>query len=445
MSNHQAEPATYQAPHVESPYAGKRLSVREQLAIASFWFGSNFLWGSMLAIVVPAEVARIAPQQKAQLVGVLGGVAAFVALVVPLLAGALSDRCASRFGRRRPYMVAGTAINVLGLALMFFAAESRIFVFFLAAYCIVQLGNNIATAPYSGMIPDLVPENQRGVASGYMALMTQIGTLAGAVITGQLVQDKMFGATYLVIGGVLVLFMSFTVLGVRENPLPEKPPPLRPIPYLKSLWISPKLYPDFAWVWVTRALVMMGFYAVQPFAQYYLADVIRVPNPAEAVGVFIGIVLIGATVSAYVGGVISDRVGRKKVVYVANSIIAAMSLALIFCRTYEQVVVVGILFGIGYGAYISVDWALGTDVLPSKKDAAKDMAVWHVSMVLPQSLSQPVAGYLLAAFGATVAFDPTTREAVYHYTIPGYTALFLLASACFVLGAVLLRNVKKAR
>jgi MFS family permease len=243
----------------------------------------------------------------------------------------------------------------------------------------------------------------------------------------------------------MTLFMLFTVLGVRENLLTVHPPRLHPIAHLRSLWIDPRQHPDFAWVWLTRALVMMGFYSVQPFVQYYLADVIKVPNPAETASYFLGIALIGATLSAYFGGVISDRVGRKKVVYLANGTIAAMTILLIFCRSVEQVIAVGVLFGIGYGAYISVDWALGTDVLPSRKDAAKDMAVWHVSMVLPQSIAPPLTGMLLAAFGTTLTRNPETGATTTHYSLWGYSAMLAFAAVLFTLGAFLLKNVKKSR
>lgn len=440
MTDHQDD----SIPVLESPYAGQKLTFWQQIAISAFWFGSNAMWGALLLVVNAKELESISPTAKAQAVGILGAVA-LIALFVPLLVGALSDRCAHRWGRRRPYMVYGGILNLIGLGMMWFAGDLKSYGLFLLAYMAVQFGNNIATAPYNGLIPDLVPEDQRGKASGYMGVMSQAGTLLGAAVCGPLMDNGMKWQTYVFIGGVLSVFMLGTVLGIRETPLPGKPPPLHWGNYLKSLWISPKEYPDFAWVWLTRFLVMMGFYSIQPFAQYYLEDVIGVKNPATTAAMFFGIVLFAAMLSGYFGGAISDKVGRKKVVYVANSVIAVMAVALIFCHNMTQVLIVGVLFGLGYGAYISVDWALGTDVLPSKTSAAKDMAVWHISMVLPQSLTQPIAGFLLANFEKARVPDPKTGEVVVHYATTGYGLLFGLSAVYFALGAYLLRNVKKAR
>ena len=152
--------------------------------------------------------------------------------------------------------------------------------------------------------------------------------------------------------------------------------------------------------------------------------------------------LVGVLVDQAVGGAVIDRIGRKRVVYFANMIIAVMTIALIFCGTIAQTLLVGIVFGLGYGAYISVDWALGTDVLPNKKDAAKDMAVWHISMTLPQSIGGPIAGFILAAFGQYTLRGIDGPEKHYHFA--GYAVVFTLSACAFALGALLLRNVRKA-
>lgn len=150
------------------------------------------------------------------------------------------------------------------------------------------------------------------------------------------------------------------------------------------------------------------------------------------------LILVAASLSAVYGGNLSDRIGRKRVVYIANSVIALMCVVFIFCRTIPQVMVAGFLFGLGFGAYTSVDWALGTDVLPTKNNAAKEMAVWHISMTLPQSVGAWVAAYLIGLF----AFSDAAHPEITHYKVGGYTALFTFAAVSFGLGAFLLRNVR---
>jgi MFS family permease len=314
------------------------------------------------------------------------------------------------------------------------------FISFLLAYMVVQLGNNIASAAYSGIIPDLIPTDQRGVASGYMALMSQVGTLFGAIGCGLLLGSQPESVKYLLLSTVLTLVAGIMIFGVRETPLPQKPPPIQWGSYVKSLWIDPRKYPDFAWVWITRALVMLGFYSVLPFINYYLTDVIGIEHPERQASILIGIILIASSISGIYGGVLSDRVGRKRVVYMSNGLIAVMAIVFIACRNLPEVLAAGIFFGLGFGAYTSVDWALGTDVLPSKADAAKEMAVWHIAMTLPQSIAAPFAGYLIGRFGVHEMISD--GETVYHYAPGGYALVFILCAVCFALGAYFLKNVR---
>ncbi len=451
------------SPYPREPFE-RTISVHQHLKLSAYWFATNFLWGALIPIMLPGEIKNIAPHMRILALGILTPLSALVAVVVPLVAGAMSDRCAHPLGRRRPYIITGVGITLIGLLLMALVYRARTpiganlghephlwqalgilftsptYLLFMLALMVVQFGNNIASAAYSGIIPDLVPPDQRGVASGYMALMSQAGTLFGALGCGLLLTHHSESFKYLIISTVLGGIALITVMGVQEIPLKEKPTPMDWGQYLGSLWIDPRKFPDFAWVWVTRAFVMLGFYSVVPFLNYYLTDVIGFENPDVVASILTGVILLFASISGIVGGILSDKVGRKRMVYLSNTAMALVGLGFIFCVAWWQVLVVGILFGLAYGAYISVDWALGTDVLPSKTDAGKEMAVWHIAMTMPQTIAGPVAAALIEVFGKTVSFKGDDQ--IVHYTLKGYSAVFILASACFGLGAYFLRNVR---
>ncbi|RYG47046.1 MFS transporter [bacterium] len=447
---------------IPSPYDGQTLKPRQHAILSAYWFATNFHWGALLVIMLPGQIARMNPEFKAQTIGILTGFSALIALFVPLIVGAISDRCTSKWGRRRPFILAGAIFNVIGLACMAaaFAATPQVggapgawaaivsspgLMAFFAGYLVVQFGNNVASAAYMGVIPDLVPPDQRGVASGWMALMSQGGTLLGAIGCGLLLGGASDSLKYLLISVVLMGIVLLTIFSMKETPLPYKPSRMEWGPYLRSLWIDPRKHPDFAWVWITRALVMMGFYAIQPFVNYYLVDVIKIPQDKVEgrAAILLGVILLFSTVSGYVGGLLSDKFGRKRVVYWANSLLAISALGFIFCRTELQAVLVGVFFGLFYGAYISVDYALGTDVLPSKDHAGKEMAVWHIAMTLPQSIAAPVAAELISSFGKRQSV--VNGETIVNYSVNGYAAIFVLCAFFFALGAFLLRNVKGVR
>ncbi len=419
------------------------LTHRQHLAISSYWAAVNFMWGSLLLIVLPKQVEVMKAADKGPALGLVIGIGAVAALTIPLWIGPVSDRCTHALGRRRPFIFVGTLLNLVCLGLLAWAGSAGAFPLFVGAYFLMTIGNNIATAAYTGVIPDLVASEERGKASGYMAVMSQLGTLAGVATAGFLPQDNRFLLSYGLIAGALVLGLWVTMVGVRETPL-ENPAPAVPFrEALGRLW-SPLRDHDFRWVWITRALVMAGFYSVLPLLQYFIDD--RVSGAEDAVGtaaMLQGLVLICATLSGYIGGVVSDRLGRRRIVGMATLVMAAVCLALVFTTSVPLLFGVGAVFGLGYGAYVSVDWALGADALPNKEDAAKDMAVWHIAGTLPQAIMAPIAGMLAAAFGYTM--ERRGNDLVPHYTASGYAAVLLTAAVMLVLGAIFLRQLRNVR
>ena len=179
---------------IRSPYGNRALTLWEHIVISGFWFATNFHWGALLLILLPGDMKILAGENKAQMLGLVTGFGAIPALIVPLISGALSDRCLRPEGRRKPFIAVGTLLNVIGLALM---ASSVLVIkslpIYFCSYAVVQIGNNIASGAYMGVIPDVVPKNEHGKASGFMALMSQLGTLIGAVGVGILIPSALIG------------------------------------------------------------------------------------------------------------------------------------------------------------------------------------------------------------------------------------------------------------
>ena len=430
---------------IVSPYGNRALTLWEHIVISGFWFASNFQWGAILVILIPGDMRALAGDHLAQWTGAVIGIGAIPALLVPLIAGPMSDRCMRKEGRRKPYIAVGALINMIGLVLMAVSAVSlKSVVAYLFSYAVVQIGNNIASGAYMGVIPDVVPESEHGKASGFMALMSQLGTLIGMIAIGMIIPSSAELLRYGFIAAVIGVFAYMSYAGIKETAL-KRVLEFNLKDYVASLWISPKEFPNFAWVWFTRFLVMMGFYAILGSVNFYMVDVVGVPRDSidGTVAKLFALILVVSSLTGYFGGAASDKVGKKKVVYVANTIIAVITPFFIFANSVPIVLIVAAIFGFGYGAYISVDYALGTDVLPHKSEAGKDMAVWHVAMTLPQSIAAPIAGALLAAPGFTRVANAIPGAAPHvKYFLQGYAYIFIACSVCFALGAVLLRNVK---
>jgi MFS family permease len=248
-------------------------------------------------------------------------------------------------------------------------------------------------------------------------------------MAGQLVQPGRYLPAAAVIAAVLAIATVATCAGVREVPrivTTAAPDPAIGSP-LRSFLPDPRAHRDFYWVLATRCLVGMGIYSVFSFFQYFLADVIGAARPEQQASYLIGIIMVA--------GAQSDRIGRKPLVYASGALMALASLAFVFAgygRSLPWMFAVGAMFGIGYGAYQAVDWALAIDVLPPGGDAGRDMGIWHVALVLPQVLAPALSGLLLAAF------KPVTP-------VIGYTVVFAVTAVWFVLGTVLVSRVRGAR
>ena len=243
---------------------------------------------------------------------------------------------------------------------------------------------------------------------------------------------------------IIVISTLVTVLTVKE-PDPGDVPPFQWGAFLRGL-LDPFKSRDFSWVFWTRFLVVMGQFTVQGFILFYMKDVVAggadphdytffglkfAEDAANATSFFVLALLVGAIISSLLAGALSDRYGRKLIVYISGGLQALVVFVYILVGNFEVAVLMGIVFGLGYGAYQAVDWALASDVLPSEDDYAKDMGVWHVALTLP------IAGILLDTFqrAGKSGGQPTL----------GYTVIFGIACVYFLLGTVLVRQVKGAR
>ncbi len=432
----------------------QRMSTFNQAMLSLFWFGVSAHWTIILITTLPAQAEMIGGEAvRGQTLGTVLAIGAFLSMVVAPIFGALSDRIVTPFGRRRPWIVLGTVMNLgglLGLAYFPRANDMSSLPLYIAAFLWTQFWNNVATAPYSALIPDVVPADQRGSASGWYGLMTIFGTLIAALAPFLFTSGGSTDITalYYFTGGILLVGMLGTVVFVKEPPLTRKPPPFVLGTFLKGL-IEPLRDHDFRWVFLTRFLMVMGVYSIQPFLQFYMGSVVKefnlfnavtLDNAIIATSVFLLMFLVGALPSSIIAGILSDRYGRKIMVYISSAFQAFVPIVFVlFAPDFSITALLGLIFGIGYGAYQSVDWAMASEVLPSEDDYAKDMGVWHIAMTLPQVLATLIAGFLLDFFNnasATAGGQPGTF---------GFTVIFAFATLYFILGTVLVRQIRKVR
>ncbi|HLZ56496.1 MAG TPA: MFS transporter [Ktedonosporobacter sp.] len=434
------------------------LSFFDQINLNIFWLANQFHWQALLAVVIPSMVAKfLDPNNKDINLAIVVNAGTLVAVILNPLVGAISDYARFRMGRRRPYMIVGTILNVIGLVVFAFSPSwfppGTLLITFMLLFLLLQITNNLANSPWSAIIADNVPQHQRGLSSGFNGLFNLLGTAIGSIVAGVIVNKNDALPVYrneivqifLIIAAIQIIFVAWTVLTVKETPLPpERHVTFKLGAFLRKFFFKPSTYPDLSWVLLARFLVMMGIFSIYYFLQYYFDDVLGGPGVKTIFfnttfsgeffngALFQPMLLIVALPTSIFAGWASDHWGRKGLVYLSGAMMALVCLIFIFFQDQFAAVLAGALFGIGYGAYTSVDWALTTDVLPPTDEAGKFMGIWSAIGILPQVVGISVGGIVLQLL----------RTLPHHF---GYTALFMLTVVYLALGTIVIKQVKGAR
>lgn len=410
-----------------------RFGWTRHLGLSAGWFGFNFHWLPIPLVLVPNQVLALVPHgQLGTGIALITASGAVFATAVPPLVGYWSDRLTTPWGRRRPILVAGTLGDLVGLALL---GTAHSYGQLLAGYVLIQFFYNAAGAAYNGIIPDVVPSEEFGTASGWLGAMNQFGGVLGVGVASVLAGFHHANETYAVIAVVIVVTLVPVLITARgEGTVPLPPRAKQTFGEAARDFLRPLARGDFAWVIFTRFMVTAGVWVVANFLLPFFHDVARVPNAAQFTALFLLIVYLTATPTGFLGGRASDRLGRKPFVYASGAFQAAVALTfIVFYPTAVPILVaLGAVYGLGFGLYYAVDWALACDTLPDRDRAAKDMGLFHVAFTLPQVLVPSIAGPVLDYFNHAHANS-------------GYRVIFSAAVVFMVLGSYFVSRIKSVR
>jgi MFS family permease len=380
-------------------------------------------------ILLPNIVAGLDEAAKIGNLAIVTTVAFVANIFAQPVAGALSDATRSRFGRRTPWMVGGALLTsgfLLGLPM----AQSVLTV--ALVWLVVQVGVNAIQAAATALVPDRYPASRRGGVSAMIGVGITIGNAVGAIVAGSTASRGMLPYAFLAVL-VLVIIGGFVVVN-REAPSTDLPRERTSAKdFLRGFWVDPRQYPDFAWAFGSRFLMVIGFYGAQTYGLYILRDYIGLSDAeSNSFAATMGVVLlVGVLLSALVSGWLSDRVGRRKPFIVWSSVVMSVALAIpLAVPTTTGVLAYAFLLGLGFGAYISIDLALMTEVLPARlqgaSSAGRDLAILGLATTLPQAMSPSIAAGLVTLTG-------------------GYPVLFVAGIVFVMLGALAVRPIKAVR
>lgn len=193
----------------------------DYLTINLFWLGLNIRNTAVGSFFTPYLVALFVPASiKNSALGAISTAGLVIAMLVQPAAGLLSDRNTSRFGRRRPFIFVGVLLDIVFLIAI---GLSWNFAALLVATLLIQFSANISHGPLQGLIPDLVPEKQRGRASAVKATLELVPIILVGITIASLIANGHLNWAIAATAGAVLLTMILTVVFVHEKPLKEKP------------------------------------------------------------------------------------------------------------------------------------------------------------------------------------------------------------------------------
>ena len=393
---------------------------------ATAWLG---IWMAQLAPIQYLLPTQVDSEVKGGWVGkviafgIVSGIAGVCALVAFPLTGALSDRTTSRFGRRRPWIVAGAIIFAIGLILL---GLQRDIVGIGVFWAISLTGFCVLSASLTAIISDQVPVGQRGVVSSFISSPQAVGTILGITIVT--IDGLAIWLGYTIIAVLLLVLVLPFVIFVPDQVLTrENRAKFTMGSMISGFWISPRQHPDFGWTLLSRILTNFGnAFGTALLLQFLLYGLHRKDAEGD-LELLVIVYLVFVVASSIVAGRLSDKLGRRKMFVLVSAAlqgVAALILALV--PTFDAALVAAGILGLGYGCFLSIDQALATQVLPDAHTRGKDLGIMNIATAVPQAFAPLIGAFVIAAFN-------------------GFMGLFILAAVAALLGAAAVLPIRSVR
>ena len=405
----------------------KRLNLPQLLVLNAYWVGLSFMWNALHPILLPAVLLNYVPDAKKNTyLGLLTFVGLIIAMIVQPISGSMSDRWSSRFGRRRPLAVLGTAFDFLFLSILAWGGGLT---WLFVGYVGLQFSSNIAHGPMQGLLPDRVPASQMGVASSLKTFMDMLSLVIASLLAGRLLDPvtRDPAPIMIVVMSLLAITASITFLGVKEEPTDGlERTDKKVIPDQGKL--SFRENSPYWWLIGERMLFLLGIYGLQSFAQYYLQDVLRVPDPPKQTGDLLAALTISMILFTLVGGWATDKYGAKSILRIGTLVSAAGMFLLLLARDMGGLLIFGSLLGGGMGLFLTSNWALANSLAP-QGEAGKYLGLTNLATAGAAAFARlegPVLDGLNAAW---------PEEWI------GYRGLFIFGALCMLVSLFLLRKI----
>ena len=401
------------------------------IRISLYWLGLTAIDGAVGLFIqnrVNFGPFAVDPLEVGRVLFLLSIPVAVISILVQPTVGSISDYTVSRWGRRKPYIVIGSVLDVVFLVGI---ATSNTILMLGAFAALLSVSTNIARGPFQGYVPDLVPEQQVGLASAMVGLMQILGNVTGFVLVTAAVLMGQIEVAIFVVALVELVTMAAVVLRVGEGQPPKPRNGKSWGTIAREVWGTDVLKErSYVWLLASRFFFLMDGAVLVNLILTYLKQTHNLgEDAANSTNLVMLVTIVIANVIAIIPSArISDRIGRKPVIY-ASCVIGFIGILLAALAPAVPLAIVGgALFGASAGTFLAVDWALMTDIIP-KASSGRYMGLSNVATTSSTVIAVATAGLLLDTVNINFGLGLGPRAA------------YLLGGAYYVIAALTLRPV----
>lgn len=385
-----------------------------------------------MALVVPSafslaiKIGALDPGRRDTVLALAIGIAGTLVLFTNPLAGVLSDRTRSRFGRRRPWFLGGVLLGTAGSVVLGLSSSSVVLI---AGWCIALAGYSMSAQTVLTYLGDRLPENQRGRVMGISGSLTQVGPILGIVIAGAF--STQLGLIFIVPAAIALVGALWFTAVMKDTRFEGELPVFRLASLARGFYFNPRKHPNFGWVILSKFFVFCYIAFTGLYTVYLLMT--RFEMDGAEVSSLVAVTSLGgvplAILGAIGGGFLSDKFHtRKPFLVISATLLAVSALTIALAPSIPLFVVGGFLASLGIGIYGSVDQALVLDVLPSEENEnGRYLSVFGLANAVPQAAGPLLAGLVLSIAGGN------------------YMWVYLVAAGFAVLGALAIIPIRVSR
>lgn len=366
-----------------SEFQSGRRSLRFILLVALANAGGVIGFLPLLTLLLPVKVAEVAGDDRIAVFTATVIAGAIAASASNILFGWLSDRSVARGGGRRQWITAGLASLATSFAAVAVAATP---VQIVLAVVLFQTAVNALLAPMFAVMADEIPDTQKGVSGGLIALGAPLASAVAALMVAIGISGEPARLAF-VFAAVLLCVLPLILTPARIAPATVAPEE------------APLLGRDLAVAWTSRLLVQVAGNVLWLYLVYYFASIDPHTPTSKSVGPLGQLMTIAYLIPvpvAVLAGRWSDRVARRKPFLIAFALLAALGLTgLAFARDWNMAAAAFTLYALGSAAFLSLHSGFAMQLLPDPQHRGRDLGLINLTNTLP-ALIGPVLTWALA-------------------------------------------------